>query len=414
MSTATSPSDVVPQAPAVQGSAAAGASAKPKSKGRALLFVLLFVAVLGGGGYGWTHRTLESTDNAQVDGEVIAVPARTGGTIAQVLFTENQAVKAGDTLAVLDDESAKAKLAQAEANVEAAEAAAEAAEADARVAEINALGNKSVAEASLQTAQGGVVSAADQRKEAEASVKSAETAFKQAEADLNRNRKLLEQGALPQASFEKEETSFAVAQANLEAAKARLATLRANIAVAQSRTTEASAKLKQSSNVDALVAQAHARAKTARAQVAIAKATRDLAKLELSYTRIVAPADGVASKKTIAVGQQVAAGQAIVQLVTPLLWVTANFKETQVAKMHAGQPARMVVDALPGVTLHGELESLSGATGSRFTLLPPDNASGNYTKVVQRVPVRVKLRDVPQGLVLRPGMSVELSIDTRG
>ncbi|MDI3287175.1 HlyD family secretion protein [Polyangium sp. 15x6] len=414
MSTATSPSDVVPQAPAVQGTAAAGASAKPKNKGRALLFVLLLVAVVGGGGYWWTHRTLESTDNAQVDGEVIAVPARTGGTIAEVLFTENQEVKAGDTLAVLDDESAKAKLAQAEANVEAAEAAAEAAEADARVAEINALGNKSVAEASLQTAQGGVVSAADQRKEAEASVKSAETAFKQAEADRNRNRKLLEQGALPQASFDQSETSFAVAQANLEAAKARLATLRANIAVAQSRTTEASAKLKQSSNVDALVAQAQARAKTARAQVAIAKAARDLAKLELSYTRIVAPADGVASKKTIAVGQQVAAGQAIAQLVTPLLWITANFKETQVAKMHPGQPARMVVDALPGVTLHGELESLSGATGSRFTLLPPDNASGNYTKVVQRVPVRVKLRDVPQGLVLRPGMSVELSIDTRG
>ncbi|HVK69592.1 MAG TPA: HlyD family secretion protein [Polyangium sp.] len=414
MSTATSASDVVPQAPSVEGSAAAGVSAKPKSKGRALLFVLLFAAVVGGGGYWWTHRTVESTDNAQVDGEVIAVPARTGGTIAQVLFTENQQVKAGDTLAVLDDESAKAKVAQAEANVEAAEAAAEAAEADARVAEINALGNKSVAEASLQTAQGGVVSAADQRKEAEASVKSADTAFKQAETDRNRNRKLLEQGALPQASFEKEEMSFAVAQANLEAARARLSTLRANIAVAQSRTTEASAKLQQTSNVDALVAQAQARAKTARAQVAIAKAARDLAKLELSYTRIVAPADGVASKKTIAVGQQVASGQAIVQLVTPLLWVTANFKETQVAKMHAGQPAHLVIDALPGITLHGELESLSGATGSRFTLLPPDNASGNYTKVVQRVPVRVKLRDVPQGLVLRPGMSVELSIDTRG
>ncbi|MDI1428715.1 HlyD family secretion protein [Polyangium sorediatum] len=414
MSTATSASDVVPQAPSVEGSATAGASAKPKSKGRTLLFVLLLVAVVGGGGYWWTHRTVESTDNAQVDGEVIAVPARTGGTIAQVLFTENQQVKAGDTLAVLDDESAKAKVAQAEANVEAAEAAAEAAEADARVAAINALGNKSVAEASLQTAQGGVVSAADQLKEAEASVKSADTAFKQAETDRNRNRKLLEQGALPQASLDQAETSFAVAQANLEAARARLSTLRANIAVARSRTTEASAKLEQTSNVDALVAQAQARAKTARAQVAIAKATRDLAKLELSYTRIVAPADGVASKKTIAVGQQVASGQAIVQLVTPLLWVTANFKETQVEKMHAGQPARLVVDALPGVTLHGELESLSGATGSRFTLLPPDNASGNYTKVVQRVPVRVKLRDVPQGLVLRPGMSVELSIDTRG
>jgi len=413
MSTATAPSDLVPQAPSEQGSAAASASAKPKSKARALLFVLPLVAALGGG-YWWTHRFVESTDNAQVDGEVIAVPARTGGTIAQVLFTENQQVKAGDTLAVLDDESAKAKLAQAEANVAAAEAATEAAEADARVAEINALGNKSVAEASLQTAQGGVVSAADQLKEAEAAVKSAETAFKHAETDHDRNRRLLEQGALAQAAFEQSETSFNMAQANLEAARARLSTLRANISVARSRTTEASAKVKQTSNVNALVAQAQARAKSARAQLAIAKATRDLAKLELSYTRIVAPADGVASKKTIAVGQQVAAGQAIVQLVTPLVWVTANFKETQVANMHPGQPAHMVVDALPGITLHGELESVSGATGSRFTLLPPDNASGNFTKVVQRVPVRVKVRDLPQGIVLRPGMSVELSIDTHG
>ncbi len=408
MAASTASSDVISQAPP-----ALAAAARPKRK-VSLLLVLLVLAAAAAGGYWWTQRSVESTDNAQVDGEVIAVPARTGGTIAQVLFSENQQVKAGDTLAVLDDEVAKARLMQAEANLEAAEATAEAADADARVAAINALGNKSVAEASLQTAKGGVVSAADQLKEAEASVKSAETAFKHAETERDRTRKLLDQGALPQAVFDQSETSFNVAQANLEAAKARLSTLRANIAVAQSRTTEASAKLVQSSNVDALVAQAQARAKSARAQVAIAKAARDLAKLELSYTRILAPADGVASKKTIAVGQQVAAGQSIVQLVTPLLWVTANFKETQVAKMHPGQPAHIEIDGLPGVELHGELESLSGATGSRFTLLPPDNASGNFTKVVQRVPVRVKVRDLPQGLVLRPGMSVELSIDTQG
>ncbi|UQA57203.1 HlyD family secretion protein [Polyangium aurulentum] len=408
MTASTASTDVVSPAPH-----ASSAAAKPKRKVNLIVVAGALVAAVVGG-YWWTQRSVESTDNAQVDGEVIAVPARTGGTIAQVLFNENQQVKAGDTLAVLDDEIAKAKLAQAEANLEAAEATAEAAEADARLAEINALGNKSVAEASLQTAQGGVVSAADQLKEAEASVKSSETAFKQAETDRDRSRKLLEQGALPQAAFDQAETSFNVAQANLEAARARLSTLRANIAVARSRTTEASAKVKQTSNVDAVVAQAQARAKSAQAQVAIAKAVRDLAKLELSYTRIVAPADGVASKKTIAVGQQVAAGQSILQLVTPLVWVTANFKETQIAKMRPGQPAHIEIDALPGVTLQGELESLSGATGSRFTLLPPDNATGNFTKVVQRVPVRVKVRDLPQGIVLRPGMSVELSIDTHG
>ena len=138
-----------------------------------------------------------------------------------------------------------------------------------------------------------------------------------------------------------------------------------------------------------------------------------LAALDLSYTKIVAPHAGVVSKKSINEGQTVSVGQPIVQLVTPALWVTANFKETQVGHMHPGQPAHFTVDAYPGVELSGTLESLSGATGSRFTLLPPDNATGNYTKVVQRMPVRVSVAAVPAGVLLRPGMSVELTVDTR-
>jgi membrane fusion protein (multidrug efflux system) len=147
--------------------------------------------------------------------------------------------------------------------------------------------------------------------------------------------------------------------------------------------------------------------------VATAKALRDLAALELSYTKILAPHDGVVSKKSIAEGQSVSAGQGIVQLVTPGVWVTANFKETQLEHMHVGQVATFSVDAFPSIKVKGEVESLSGATGSRFTLLPPDNATGNFTKVVQRLPVRVKVTSVPDGVVLRPGMSVELTVDTR-
>jgi membrane fusion protein, multidrug efflux system len=143
-------------------------------------------------------------------------------------------------------------------------------------------------------------------------------------------------------------------------------------------------------------------------------AARDLAALELSYTRILAPRAGTVSKKSIAVGQQVSTGQPIVQLVTPERWVTANFKETQLAGMKPGQPVELEIDAFPGATLRGQVESFSAATGSRFTLLPPDNASGNYTKVVQRVPVRVRVTDLPEGVSLRPGMSVELTVDTNG
>jgi membrane fusion protein (multidrug efflux system) len=147
--------------------------------------------------------------------------------------------------------------------------------------------------------------------------------------------------------------------------------------------------------------------------VQTAQATRDLAAIDLSYTKIVAPRDGEASKRTINVGQMVGAGQTIVMIVpTDELWITGNFKETQLAKMRAGQPAEFSVDAFGGFKGTGKLESFSGATGAKFSLLPPDNATGNYTKVVQRVPVRVRIEGAP-GVALRPGMSVELTIDTR-
>ena len=147
---------------------------------------------------------------------------------------------------------------------------------------------------------------------------------------------------------------------------------------------------------------------------ALKRPSRWLARLNLSYAKILAPQDGVISKKSINVGQQLGAGQAVGQLVTDARWVTANYKETQVEDMREGQPATVDVDALSGADLHGVVESMSSGTGSRFTLLPPDNASGNFTKVVQRVPVRIKLTDVPKNVVLRTGMNVDATVDTRG
>ncbi len=204
-----------------------------------------------------------------------------------------------------------------------------------------------------------------------------------------------------------------MAESGLAAARARAAGAREAASQARSRVVEASARVKQSSLVEPLVRQAKARADAAHAQVETARATRNLALIDVSYTRIVAPSDGVVSKKSINLGQAVSAGQAIVQLVTTRTWVTGNFKETQVGHMRVGQPAELTVDAYPGVSIGGEVEGLSGATGARFTLLAPDNASGNFTKVVQRVPVRIHLRDVPAGVPLRPGMSVDVTVDTR-
>src|SRR5262249_9690270 len=152
---------------------------------------------------------------------------------------------------------------------------------------------------------------------------------------------------------------------------------------------EATATLKQMSNVTAAQARATERARAARAQVASAVAARDIAKIQLSHTRIFAPCDGVLSKKSVAPGESMKIGQNIAYLVTPDVWVEANFKETQISHMRPGQPVDVRVDAYPRVTLKGQVENFSGATGSRFSLLPPDNASGNFTKVVQRVPLRI-------------------------
>jgi membrane fusion protein, multidrug efflux system len=391
----------------------APAAAKPK---RFPLIPTLVVAALAAGGGGWlfAHRGLETTDDAQIDSDVIAVPSRASGAVAKVYVSENQLVEAGDLLAELDAEPAKARLAQAEAMVEAAKSAADSADSDARVAEINVRGNKSVAEAALQGASSLAGASRQQIAEGEAQVAAAQATRDKASGDLERAKRLLATGAIAESQIEQAQALFSTTDAALAQARAHLASLKASTSTAVSRVQEANAKLTQSSDVDALIDQARARARTAHAQVRTAEAARDLAALDLTYTKIVAPQRGTASKKTIAVGQMVAPGQTIVQLVTAqAAWVTGNFKETQLGGMRVGQPTEVEIDAYPGVKLHGEIESFSGATGARFSLLPPDNATGNFTKVVQRVPVRIHLHDLPAEVLLRPGMSAELSVNTR-
>lgn len=375
--------------------------------------IVAALVVLGGATYFFLHRGLESTDDAQIDGEIVAVPARIGGIVTRVHFVENQHVKAGDLLAEIEDSQARVRLAEKEASLSAALATADAADAEADVTETNAVGNKSVAEAGLQSASVGATTFTDQIREGEAQVHSAEVSLAQARSDHERAQALFASGSIPKAELDRAQTAFSVAESAVEAARARVSALMEAKNQARSRVVEASARVKQSSNVDALVRQAQARSKAAHAQVDLARSMRDLAALDLSYTKIVAPHDGVVSKKGINEGQSVALGQSIVQLVTPGLWVTANYKETQVGHFRPGQPATVSVDAYPGMEISGEVESVSGATGARFTLLAPDNATGNFTKIVQRVPVRVHLHELPAGVSLRPGMSVEATVNTR-
>ena len=390
----------------------AGAEPPKKSNRNLILAILGAVVLLGGGGLYWFEHGRESTDDAQIDAEVVAVPSRMSGIVKTVLFVENQRVNVGDKLAELEDAPARARFAQAEATLTQATAQADAADADATLAEHNAVGNRSAARATLAGASTGELTSGEQLKEGQAQLVSAEASQQQSKQDLARARTLAASGAMSKAQLDQAETQARLADSSLLLAKARIDTLRSSITAARSRVEEASARAAQSSDVSTSVKLAQAKASAAHAQVEVARAQRDLAAIDLSYTVIVAPQAGVVSKKVIGVGQQVSPGQAIVQLITDGRWVTANFKETQVSRMKVGQKVKVSVDAFSGTELHGELESFSGGTGSRFTLLPPDNASGNFTKVVQRVPVRVRILDAPAGLLLRPGMNAEIVVDT--
>jgi membrane fusion protein (multidrug efflux system) len=385
-----------------------------KRSRRTIAIGALVIAAAVGGRYWMYAHAHESTDDAQVDAEIVGVPAKLTATVKKIHFVENQEVKAGDLLAELDDDAPRARLEQAQANLDAAIAAAEAADADARAAETNANGGKAIADASLTTAHAAATTAREQVAEADSSIRSASAAYDQSKLDRDRAATLFQEKAIPKSQLDQAETALTVAQANLDGARARKATLGTNVAQASSRVSEASARATQAGDVSTFIAQARARAKSAHAQVTTAKASYDLAALDVSYTKILAPKDGVVSKKSIAEGQNVAAGSTIVQLVTRDLWITANFKETQLETMRVGQHVAFEVDAFPSSKIDGTIESLSGATGSKFTLLPPDNATGNFTKVVQRVPVRIKVSSVPNNVVLRPGMSADVTVDTKG
>jgi membrane fusion protein (multidrug efflux system) len=359
------------------------------------------------------RRNIESTDDAQIDGDLVSVPARTSGVVARVLFTDNQHVSAGELLVELDADVPRARLAQANAALAAAEASAAAADADSRVAEAGARANEKAAAASLHGAGSSASASTQQIREAGAAADAARVAKGRADTELARSKRLFAGGATPQADLDRAQAMYDGAVASLAQAEAHAASLRSSASMAASRVEEASARYEQSKDVDSLIEQARARAAAAHAQVETAKAMRDIAALDVKYAEIRAPADGVVSKRAISVGQMVAPGQPVVSLAQDgRVWVTANFKETQIEKMKVGQPVEFTLDAFPKWKLHGEIESFSAATGAKFTLLPPDNASGNYTKVVQRVPVHVKIVDPPSGVTLRPGLSAELEVDT--
>ena len=338
-----------------------------------MVLVVAGLALAGWLGHKWwwglSHVT---TDNAQIEGHIVPVLAKVGGFVAEAKVDDHQGVKAGDLLARIDDRDYRAKLAQAEADLELA------------VANAGKEGQTGQAGAQVAAAR---AAAAAARSGIEQAIANADKAQK----DLDRIRPLVEKKMLsPQAL----DSAEATARASL-----------AQVKVSRESATSAGEQVTASG----------AALRAALAKVDSARAVRDLAAIQLADTRIVAPADGIVSNKSMEPGQLVAAGQPLLSLV-PLadIWIVANMKETDVRDLKPGAPAELEIDAYPGQAVEGTVASVGPATGARFSLLPPDNATGNFTKVVQRVPVRIRVKQSTDPLrPLRPGMSVFVTISTK-
>ena len=356
----------------------------------------------------WTHNK-EDTDDAQVDADVVPVAARVGGLIKTARVKDNQVVKAGDVLFEIDPADLDVEVARCEAELQAAQAQEAAADAQVGVVQSSSTGGLSSARAVLTGAGASVRSAEQAMRAAQAAVERAQADLATAESDLKRQQDLFAQKAGTGRDVEHAKQARDVAKASLDAANAQLAMARDQHNLAQSRVVEAEGHVTQSTPVDLAIAAAQASAKLAAARVTAAQVALDRAKLQRSYATVLAPAAGMISKLGAHAGQQVMTGQPLLMLVPLDSYVVANFKEAQVGRMKAGDPADVELDAYPGQTFRGTVDTVSPATGARFSMIPPDNATGNFVKVVQRVPVKI-VWSAPPGAAMRPGLSADVTV----
>jgi len=371
---------------------------------------VLMVAVAVIAGYLLFSAGEEHTDDAQVTADMVPVAARVGGQVVHVAIIENQHVEAGALIAQIDDRDYAARLAQAQAELQVAQAQARAADAQVAIVEATSKGGLASAQAMFSGSSAAVSSAVAQIASARAAVARAEAEATRARRDLDRTRALRDANAATQQRLDDAQAADAAAQAALQGARAQLEAAQEGERAARARVSEARGRVTQSEPIDSQIDAARASANIAHARVEGAKAAVELATLQLSYTRIVAPTAGSASLLAVHEGQLVAPGQPVVRIVPVRTYVVANFKETQIGEMRPDQKAEIEIDALPGVKLEGHVESLSGGTGASFALLPADNATGNFVKVVQRVPVRIAWDNLPVDLTMRTGLSAEVTV----
>jgi membrane fusion protein, multidrug efflux system len=389
-----------------------------KSGHKFIVIAVIILLVIGAGIFYWRSTFSEDTDDAQVDGDLYQVSSRVTGQVIKVYVEDNQPIKVGDPIAEIDPRDYQVALEQAQANLASAQAAAIQATVNVPITSVNVNTSVSTTGSDVQGSSASVEQARKEAQAAEARVVAAKATAVKSHLDVERYTPLVEKDVISKQQFDAAVATDAANQAAVLEAEA-------NVIGQQAAVTNAIQKLAQSryqaaqsvkTGPDQVRVQ-QAKANAALADVKQAQAKVDQAVLNLSYTHITAPTTGIVNKKNVQVGVNLSIGQDVLTII-PLtnLWVTANFKETQLSKMKAGQPVTLKVDALGGRKFHGKVTQIGGATGSRLSLFPPENATGNYVKVVQRIPVRIDFTNLQQengDYALRPGMSVTPDVEVK-
>lgn len=349
----------------------------------------------------------ESTDDAQVDGHINSISARISGHVIKLDVQDNQYVQAGTVLVEIDPADYQVIYDRAKADFESAQAAAVAAGVDVPITSVNTSSQLLAAQADVENARAGIAGAKQQLEAALAQVQQADSNNWKAQHDLERYKQLIEKQEISQQQFDQAVSTAETTSAALAAARASADAARQQVTQAQGKLVQAEANYRYANTAPKQMQVSQAKADSARADMLRKKADLDQARLNLEYTKVIAPVNGVVSNRTVEVGQNVSPGQELMKVINlDDIWITANYKETQLRDMKVGQPVTIEVDAY-SKKYNGKVDSIAGASGARFSLLPPENATGNYVKVVQRLPVKIVLNPGEnKEHQLRPGMSV--------
>jgi membrane fusion protein (multidrug efflux system) len=387
---------------------------KQKSGKRFIIIGVVAVLVVGALLFWWRSTFYEDTDDAQINGHLIQISSRIAGQVIKIYVDENQEVKAGDPICDLDPKDFQVAVQQDEANLQAAEAAYESAKVNVPITGISTGSTLRSTFSDVEGAQAQVAASRQQLTGAVAQIAQADANYTKAKLDLERYKPLVEKDVISKQQFDQAVATADADKAALDNAKANEAAARDQVRVSEERVKQAQAQHENALSAPQQIAAQKARADQAAAQVEQAKAQLEQAKLNLSYTKIIAPEAGIITRKSVEINQNVSVGQNLMTLVSlDDIWITANFKETQLRSMRAGQTGEISVDAYGGRKYDVKVTQIGGATGSVLSLFPPENATGNYVKVVQRVPVRLDLtdpKDENKDHLLRPGLSVEPKI----